>query len=275
LPDEFDSCLVDYINFKCVDTTSFKNLLNNPVPVAVNDAEAFAKVMSPEAKVKDLIVDGSIVGMFYSFCLNRAVFGGSTQHCSKCRICVDWRYWHCDSCDKCSYGLSYGKCEHCSFSPKHISSNSDYSTKIYHSNSTRDLVDSYCEFKQLVDPSIEGSVNNLSELGDSKSHGDCYCGNPSCENLYCTIIQDNCLDCPYIEDCIQDAYQSRDTSFVIGNRSSRSRTSESSGKSLSLLLSENLQYHSTPTLEMSFICRYTSQSIRHLSMDSFMLSRSI
>merc|ERR1712150_438274 len=39
MPDEFDCCFVDYINFKCVDTTSFKNLLISPVPVAVNDAD--------------------------------------------------------------------------------------------------------------------------------------------------------------------------------------------------------------------------------------------
>lgn len=279
MPDDFDDCFVDYINFKCADTTSFRKLLESPVPVAVNDAEAFAQVMSREAKVKDLIIDARNSGMYYSFCLSRAVFSGSTQHCSRCRICVDWRYWHCESCDKCSYGLSYGKCEHCSASPKNISNTTESSdrTNIFsHSGSYQ--TDAKQESVKLGLQSVESSVDNLSELGESKSHVECYCGDAACQNLYCSIIQDTFLNGPFLEERNQqDLFRSRETSFVLGNRSSRSRTSESSGsKSLSLHKTENLvQYYSTPSLEMSFMCHYINQRNMHSNINISMLSKSL
>jgi len=267
MPEEFDDCFVDYINHKCIDTTSFRTLLESPVPVAVNDAEAFAKVMSPNAKVKDLILDANTSGKYYSFCLSRAVFSGGTYHCSRCRLCVDWRYWHCESCDKCSYGLSFGRCEHCSASPKNVSSNScnneDYNvfSNSNETNCERDEENEYLSQCDITDSSVE----NPSDLDESFSHGECYCGNSGCENLYCNIIQETCLNGRRNDDL----FKSRDTSFVLGNRSYRSRSSESSCKSIVLHGSKDLRYNSTPNLDISHQNAYSNQRAK------MMLSKSM
>jgi hypothetical protein len=29
-----------------------------------------------------------------------------------CGVCRDWREWHCERCNKCTYGVTF-PCEHC------------------------------------------------------------------------------------------------------------------------------------------------------------------
>ncbi|XP_059098739.1 uncharacterized protein LOC131892889 [Tigriopus californicus] len=53
--------------------------------------------------------------VFYSFCLDRAVLLEETQHCARCHECFHWRYNHCPQCDRCSFGMGLGKCDHCGY----------------------------------------------------------------------------------------------------------------------------------------------------------------
>ncbi|KAF2497825.1 hypothetical protein BU16DRAFT_326169 [Lophium mytilinum] len=43
---------------------------------------------------------------YYSFCRNTSVQDDCTSHCATCGDCMDWREWHCNTCKKCTYGVS-------------------------------------------------------------------------------------------------------------------------------------------------------------------------
>lgn len=139
--------------------------------MAVNDADAFARVLSTDDKVKDLVLDAGSSGKYYSFCLGRAVFCGDTHHCSQCNSCFDWRYWHCESCNRCSYGLSFGKCEYCSASPKSTSTNTSSTNN---SDGTNLLFSNYNDIERVTEKDVgicrsgDSSVANLSDLEESK-----------------------------------------------------------------------------------------------------------
>ena len=72
-----------------------------------------------EAHLMDNIQIGHFIALnqeselFFSFC-NRSVEDRvNIDLCRECLKCVEWRYWHCPSCNRCSYGLSMPSCDNC------------------------------------------------------------------------------------------------------------------------------------------------------------------
>ena len=49
---------------------------------------------------------------WFSFCWWDVVSDGHTCHCEICNQCRDWREWHCERYNKCTYGVTL-PCQHC------------------------------------------------------------------------------------------------------------------------------------------------------------------
>ena len=49
---------------------------------------------------------------WYSFCWGDVVQDNCTWLCEIVGTCRDWREWHCERCNKCTYGVTL-PCDHC------------------------------------------------------------------------------------------------------------------------------------------------------------------
>ncbi|CAF5068699.1 unnamed protein product [Rotaria magnacalcarata] len=58
------------------------------------------------------LISDQATDIYYSLCQNDVCDSGNDWHWSIRRKCMDWRVWHCDKCNRCSYGSSL-PCERC------------------------------------------------------------------------------------------------------------------------------------------------------------------
>jgi hypothetical protein len=67
------------------------------------------EIMQELLRVAFVCSETNYKGIFWSFSQNP---GGSWQHednttrCYACKECISWRDWHCETCGKCTYGIS-------------------------------------------------------------------------------------------------------------------------------------------------------------------------
>eukprot|EP00094_Tigriopus_californicus_P000575 TCALIF_00557-PA protein Name:"Protein of unknown function" AED:0.34 eAED:0.34 QI:0/0/0.33/0.66/1/1/3/12/278 len=84
LPEHFSSCFVDFLNFRVTESETLEDILDQHFTVANCHADIFRGCMSCKSKIR-------------------------------CHECFHWRYNHCPQCDRCSFGMGLGKCDHCGY----------------------------------------------------------------------------------------------------------------------------------------------------------------
>ena len=124
LRKELGSCGWDYVNFRCEDAGELAAMLRQRIelPEDVDPDD----VLEEECDADDgptlatLLRSGLLTnadylssGSFFSFCQGCVLDRDHDSHCDRCHDCSDWHYWHCFACDRCTYGQTIPRCEHC------------------------------------------------------------------------------------------------------------------------------------------------------------------